>query len=207
MNSVPFKDREQAAWLLLDRLKTIVPNEGIVVALPRGSVPMAKIIADALKWPLRVLLIKKMGHPINPEYAIGVVTKDGYKVEDSREVSEAYIKGEVARLQNQLAERELLYGRSHCDIAVVRNKCALLIDDGIATGRSMSDAIRLLLLSGAAEIIVAVPISAKPAAGIIARQADRFIALEVPEEFYGVGQAFESFPQIEDEEVVGCLQD
>lgn len=204
---MPFKDREQAAWLLLDRLKTIVPSEGVVVALPRGSVPMAKIIADALKWPLRVLLIKKLGHPINPEYAIGAVTKDGYKVEDSREVSEGYITGEVARLQNQLAERELLYGRNHCDISVVRNKCALLIDDGIATGRSMSDAIRLLRLSRAAEIIVAVPVSAKPAAASIARQADCFIALEIPEEFYGVGQAYESFPQVEDEEVIGCLQD
>lgn len=200
-----FKDRQTAAHQLLPLLEKFKGQQGVVLAIPRGGVPIGRIIADALDWPLEPLMIKKIGHPENPEYAIGAVSEtETFLTNGRNHIPEAYLISESARLQRALKERRLKFMDGRLPSTLV-GKTVLVVDDGVATGKTILAAIRLLRKKNPVKIVVVVPVAAAEAARNIRNAADELVCIETPEQFYGVGQFYESFPQVEDEEVKSLL--
>lgn len=200
-----FENRNQAATLLLPKLLTLKSEQGVVLAIPRGGIPLGRIIADGLQWPLEPLLIKKIGHPENEEFAIGAVSLENVQIDPQySSVLSDYIREEARRLRAVLTERNkrFMNGKKPADI---KGKTVVLVDDGIATGRTMLAGIALLREKSPSKIIVAVPVASRQAAAQISAIADKLICLEKPDDFFGVGQFYQEFPQVDDAEVKQLL--
>ena len=162
-------------------------------------------MARALHAPLDVLLVKKIGHPANPEYAIGMVTLDNFIVREHQGIPAAYIAEEVTRLQVLLRERQAQYHKGKAPI-VLKGKTVLLVDDGLATGSTMLAAVRLVRKANPAKVIVAVPIAPSDAIISLDAEADAVVCLHIAPHFTAVGEFYDSFPQVEDEEAIKLLQ-
>jgi predicted phosphoribosyltransferase len=202
-----WRDREQAGRALADALGAWRGKHPVILAIPRGAVPMGAVVADALGGELDVVLVHKIGHPLQQELAIGAVDERGH-VEPSRvaerfgiprSMVEDLARPEVARL----AERRRLYGRApaHLD-----GRTAILVDDGIATGSTMLAAVHAARRAGAAEVVVAAPVASRDAAARLRREADAVVLLRTPADFAAVGQFYADFGQVEDDEVRGLLR-
>src|SRR6476620_4237467 len=131
-----FKNREEAALLLAEKLKKYQGSNSVVLAVPRGGVPVGYIIAKSLKLPLDIIISKKIGHPSNPEYAIGAVSADSVIIAPNTNVSDAYIEREIAKLQKLILEKYDYFKRGKKPIDIT-GKTIILVDDGIATGRTL----------------------------------------------------------------------
>jgi phosphoribosylpyrophosphate synthetase len=167
---------------------------------------LGRVVADELNWPLEPLLIKKIGHPENEEFAIGAVSLETTQVDPQfANEFEKFIREEASRLRSVLSERNKLFmeGKKPAD---VKGKTVIVVDDGVATGRTMMAGISLLRQKNPARIIVVVPVTSRSAANRIASVADELICLDQPEEFLGVGQFYEEFPQVDDSEVKRLLK-
>ncbi len=200
-----FHDRKEAALLLVTKLRKYKDEDCIVLGIPRGGVPVAYIIAKELNLPLDIVLTRKIGHPMNKEYAIGAASIDDYFIEDEEEyVTDEYIKETVKLVQNRLKEMQVKF-KGSSEILDVKDKLVLIVDDGIATGNTIIAAIRLLRKSIPNKIIVAVPVSSSSAMERISKEADEVISILVPYDFHGVGQFYESFETVSDEEVKNYL--
>lgn len=200
-----FNNRQEAAELLLPELSKFQHEDCIVLAIPRGGVPIGKIIADYLGCPLDIFLSKKIGHPGNPEFAIGSVTLDSYEVEREFENDYSdYLENEIKDLQEALRSKKKLLTDNKPAIEL-KNKTVILVDDGIATGRTIIASIKDLRKVNTKKIVVAVPVSSIDAADEIRRLADEFICLHEPSDFSAVGQFYRSFHQVSDEEVKELL--
>jgi predicted phosphoribosyltransferase len=205
---VYFRNRLDAGARLADLLEKFRDRDGVIYALPRGGVPVGKLIADRLKWPLDLLIIRKIGHPYNPEYALGAVSDEGLVVVNPAELEALdrnWFDREKERQQQEARRRRELYlkGRAPVD---PRGKTAIIVDDGIATGSTMLAAIRALRQKGPARIIVAVPVAPRETAALMSREADEFVAVSIPQFFLGaIGAYYEDFSQVSDEEVVALL--
>lgn len=205
-----FANRKEAGELLYRELLSYKNNpDTVVVALPRGGVPIGYHIAEQLQLPLELVLTKKIGHPQNKEFAIGAVTLDS-KIVDPwavEEVSTTYLNEEVKRLRNLLKERALWYYGSHSPVDL-NNKILIVVDDGVATGNTLISSIQLLEQQKPKEIIVALPIA--PVSAILKIQemthVEKIICLETPLHFRSVGQFYEDFGQVSDEEVIELLK-
>lgn len=200
-----FKDRYEAALQLAKKLKKFKNKDGIVLAVPRGGVPIGYVIAKELGLPLEVILSKKIGHPYNSEFAVGSVSLYGTVINDSViDFSMEYISREVERILRSLKEKNKLYmgDRKPTDL---KNKTVIVVDDGMATGNTIMATIEGIRKSKPREIIIAVPVA--PGSTVIKFQklVDDFICLLMPENFSSVGQFYESFSQVDDEEVVHLL--
>lgn len=194
-----FHDRHSATRQLLPLLEVHRRHPGIVVALPRGGVPMAAEIAAHLGWPMHVLAVKKLPHPENPEYAIGAVGSHDYFVsENHAEVPKEFIEAEVKRLQAILRLREESYHQPPVDYC---GKTVIIVDDGIATGLTMRYAIQNVRAQKPRTIIIAVPVAAADAVRKLHPLVDEFIVLHVPASFGAVGEWYENFTEVSDEEV------
>ena len=139
-----FLNREDAARQLFSLLQPYrSQKDGIVLALPRGGVPLGRYIADYLHWPLDIVIVKKIGHPLNPEYAVGSASATGYVVNKHELIPEDYVITEVTRLQREIQQKYQVYqrGREPTDL---KQKVALLVDNGMATGSTMLGAIDLV---------------------------------------------------------------
>lgn len=201
-----FRDRQDAAFQLIKKLTRFKGENGVVFAIPRGGIPMGRLIADELDWPLEPLLIKKIGHPENPEYAIGAVTMDGenlFRKPDG--VPDHYFEREVRRIRSLLLDRQKRYMGSR-PLQQLEGRIALVIDDGIATGRTLEVGLRSLRKRNPKSLVVAVPVASPEAAQRICQQCDEFICLQEPEDFAGIGQFYEDFRQVDDEEVEKLLK-
>lgn len=207
---MPFRDREEAALRLTDRLADCRGRRPLVLAVPRGAVPMGRILADELDGELDVVLVHKLGAPGNPELAIGAVTEDGEVRIDplARElgVDERYVEREAARQLEALRRRRHLYtpSRTPADPA---GRVVIVVDDGVATGATLLAALDGLRQCGPAELIAAVAVAPPATLRRIETAADRVECLETPEPFFAVGQVFDHFPQVSDEEVLGVLRE
>lgn len=201
-----FKDRKQAAELLLPDLKKYLTEDCIVLAIPRGGVPIGRIIANYLKCPLDIFLSKKIGHPSNPEFAIGSVTLNSFEVD--REFTTQftdYLENEIKNIQKTLkAKKDFFSGKKK--ILEMKNKTVILVDDGIATGKTMIAAIKDLRKYKDVKIVVAVPVSALDAANAIQDLVDEFICLNVSEHFSAISEFYSSFNQVSDKEVKKMLR-
>ena len=181
----------------------------LVLALPRGGVPVAFEVATALHAPLDVFVVRKLGVPEQPELAMGAIATGGVRVINDEVVREFGIPPRVldAVGEEELRElnrRELVYRGTHA-APVVRGKTVILIDDGVATGSTMRAAIRALKSQQPARLIVAVPTIAGSTLRELRTEVDEFVALMAPEPFFGVGEWYADFSQTSDREVAGLL--
>lgn len=197
-------DRKEAGILLSERLKKYQNSNTIILAVPRGGVPVGYEIAKRLHLPMDIVLSKKIGHPNNKEYAIGAVSMNSMTLKEHPEVPQRYIEDEVIRLRKLLKEKYELYmgNREPIDI---QGKNVIVVDDGIATGNTLLASISMLRKKEPAKIIVAVPVLPADVIPVFQRNADEFVYLIAAKYFRGVGGFYEQFDQVEDEEVIRML--
>ena len=205
-----FKDRNDAGWKLAEKLEQYRGQNAAVLALPRGGVVTGREIAQALGLPLDIAVVRKIGHPLSPEYAIGAVDDSGAIILNDAEtesVSQAWLAGEIEREKKE-AERRIKAYRGGRKPIPISGKTALVVDDGIATGLSMRLVVRSLRAQNPARIVVAVPVASAEAVRGLRKEADEVITLEPPEEFLGaVGAHYIEFEQVEDAEVIRLLSE
>ncbi|MBN1236991.1 MAG: phosphoribosyltransferase [Gammaproteobacteria bacterium] len=206
-----FADRREAGRQLADLLTRSPPSgASIVLALPRGGVPVGYEVARALGADLDVLVVRKIGTPGNPELAAGAIASGGVTVYnpdvlDMLGLGEQDLDRVREREVAELARRDEVY-RGTRAAPDVRGRTAVLVDDGIATGATMDAAVRAVRQLEPAAVIVAVPTAASDAVARLRRLADQVVCVEVPEPYIGVGAWYASFPQLTDEEVVSVLE-
>jgi len=205
---MPFQNREQAAHLLARRLEKYRGQNPLVLAIPRGAVPMARIIADSLGGEMDVVLVHKLGAPGEPELAIGAVDETGqvYLAEYAQdlEISDDYINAEKQTQLETLRKRRALYTPLRPPIDPCR-RIVIVVDNGVATGSTMIAALRAVRAKKPARLIAAAAVASRETLRKIASEADETICLEAPARFYAVGQFFEDFSQVSDEQVVAIM--
>jgi predicted phosphoribosyltransferase len=201
-----FLNRGEAARLLVDELKRLKIADGIVLAIPRGGVPIGAVVARDLRVPLDLMMSKKIGHPMNEEFAVGSVTLHDVVLSDAAaNLPKSYITSEVKRLRESLQVKydSFTGGRKPYPL---KGKRAIIVDDGLATGNTMLVCIDDIRKQNPKSIIVAVPVSSRSAARKVQAQVDQFICLETPFEFYAVGEFYEDFSEVQDQEVIDLLK-
>jgi len=210
-----FHDRSEAGQELAVRLVERAADgdlvDPVVLALPRGGVPVAVPVARALSVPLDVLVARKIGLPGQPETGIGAIVGDDPPQFDRRAVemlglSEDRLGPEVARERSELRRRERLY-RGERSAPDVRDRVVILIDDGLATGVTARAALRHLRRQGPARLILAVPVSAAETAATMRSEADEIVCLHQPPHFRAVGLWYDDFGQVGDDEVIETLRE
>lgn len=199
-----FENRREAGMLLAARLLKYKNVPGVLLAVPRGGVPVAVEVAKELNLPLELVLVKKIGHPENKEYAIGAVGLQSSFIIPHPEVSDLYIRNETEVVRRRLLEmkNKFMGGREPTDI---KGKTVIVIDDGVATGNTLLATLRILKSSQPAHLVVATPVISRSAAQKLETEADELITLLIPETFYGVGGFYHDFTQVNDEDVMALL--
>jgi putative phosphoribosyl transferase len=206
-----FTNRTEAGKMLAKSLAAYEGTPGLLVlALPRGGVPVAYEVARALKAPLDVFVVRKLGAPNNLELAMGAIASGGVRVLNDSVVTmlglSPLVIDEVARRElKELERREIAY-RNHHPPLTIRARTVIVIDDGIATGSTMRAAIEALRQLNPARLIVATPTVAWSTAEELRSEVDEFCALITPENFNAVGDWYVEFPQTTDEEVCSLLE-
>lgn len=201
-----FKDRADAGQQLATLLDDCKGTNAIVLAIPRGGVIVAKEIAKALDLPLDIIVTRKIGAPGDDEYAIGAIDISGNGIFNEREkanIDEKWLADKILAEKNE-AERRWTAYRKGRDALDLRGKTAIIVDDGIATGLTMEVAIEYVKSEGATKIIVAVPVAPTDTIRTLKNKADVRV-LESPAFFSAVGEWYENFPQVSDEEVIATL--
>jgi putative phosphoribosyl transferase len=209
MASVSFEDRTDAGARLGELLEAREITADLVLAIPRGGLPVGRAVADALLAPLDVIVARKIGAPENPELAIGSVGSDGsiWRNEDliaRLDVSENYIEETATHEERAAREKRSRY-RGPRDALDLTDKTTLLIDDGIATGATAIACVRQARIAGAGRVIVAVPVAPPAVVSDLYEVADDVIALETPANFGAVGRFYRSFEQVSDDEAMTYL--
>jgi predicted phosphoribosyltransferase len=204
MEQILFKDRADAAAQLIPKIPLVDPDKLVVLGIPRGGVPIASQIAVALHAPMDVLLIKKLTTPNNPEYAIGAVGLEDSWIDEIQLISKEELDHQIQQARQLLRERNRIYCNDR-PFPQLSGKVVLLVDDGIATGRTLLHAINIVRSNSPQAIWVAVPVSSREAAAQIVPLVDRFICLHQPEPFIGVGRFYQFFPSVSDREVQGAI--
>lgn len=192
--------------MLAERLAKFKGENGIVLAVPRGGVPVAYQVAKELNMPLEVILTKKIGHPNNKEFAIGAASLHDYFVVPHSGVSSDYVEQELQRIRKRLREMQLAFmGKNKPED--LRGKTVIVVDDGIATGNTLLGTIRLLKKREPAKIIIAVPVAADTSVRKLEREADEVVAVLMPSDLYGIGAYYRDFSQLSDDDVIEYLKD
>lgn len=204
-----FEDRRDAGRKLAAHLAPLARERPIVIALPRGGVPVAVEVARALDAPLDILAVRKLGAPMNPELGVGAIAEDGTAVLDPDAarragMTQAVLESTVEREARELRRRVERYrdGRVPLD---VRGRTVIVVDDGLATGLTDLVAVRALRSRGAGRIVVAVPVGGRDSVAIVRREADEVVCPTIPRELFGVGVWYRDFSPVSDEEVISLL--
>ena len=201
-----FKNRSDAGAKLAARVASVgYGPDALVLGLPRGGVPVAYEVAEALGAPLDVFVVRKLGAPGREELALGAIASSGVRVLNEDVIDSLRIsKEDVARVAEreglELTRREQLY-RGERPFPNMEGRTVILVDDGLATGASMRAAVAALRQKKPDRIAVAVPVAAPEVCAEFRREVDKIICLETPQPFYGVGMWYGAFPQTSDEEV------
>jgi predicted phosphoribosyltransferase len=208
MNSrfIRFKDRKDAAMKLMPYLNKYKNERGVVLAVPRGGVPIAYYIAKEYNFPLELLMTKKIGHPNNPEFAIGAVSLEDYLVDEHPSIPQSYIDNSIITIRKNLEERYKRFMGNHKPVDL-ENKVVIIVDDGMATGNTVLSSIKMLRKRKPKKIVVLVPVAPPQTAIKIKKEVDDFICLYMPENFVGVGFHYMDFSEVSDEEVIRLLKE
>jgi putative phosphoribosyl transferase len=203
-----FLDRTDAGKKLAQALKVYKGQSVVVYALPRGGVVLGVEVARSLEAPLDLIVVRKIGHPLQPEYAIGAVAEDGYVVTNPDEIATLdmhwFDRAVAVELKEAQRRRSLfLQGRAP---VVVRNKIAIIIDDGLATGLTMLAAIHEMRKRGPQKIVVAVPVAAAETSARLRPEVDDLVVLHTPVWLGAIGAFYQRFDQVSDDEVVNLMK-
>ena len=205
-----FFDRDDAGRKLARALDPL-PDDALILGIPRGGVVVARTLADELHRPLDVLVVRKLGAPHNPELAIGAIGPNGAVTLDQDvlrvlpSVSAEYVDQEAMEQLREIQRRLQLY-RGDVPFPDVRGRPAVVVDDAIATGSTARAALRWLRGEGAEPLVLAVPVAPESAAHDFEKEADRVVILSTPQRFLAVGQWYDHFDQVSDDEVVAALR-
>jgi predicted phosphoribosyltransferase len=201
-----FINRFDAAMQLSKKLDKYRGQSGVILAVPRGGVPIGYYLARYLDFQLDLLMTKKLGHPQNEEFAIGAVGLEDSIIEETENVSPEYIKEKTAEIHEQLKKRykEFMGEKEPLDL---KGKIVIVVDDGIATGRTILATLKMLRSKNPQKLVVAVPVASQQAAQRIRKEVDEFICLYTPVPFLGVGRFYQDFSQTTDEEVIEFLKE
>ena len=203
-----FKDRMEAGLLLAKELEEYSKTDAVILAIPRGGVPLGFIVSQKLNLPLEVVLSKKIGHPLHKEYAIGAVTLKSRILSDAAaDISSVYIESETKKIRTKLSQRYQEYYGDRKPLSL-DDKTLIIVDDGIATGNTMISIIMMLQSEHPKKVVVAVPVAPPDAIRNLKESpfVDEVICPLVPDYFAAVGQFYESFDQVDDTEVIQLLK-
>lgn len=205
-----FSNREEAARRLADKLAAYKGQNPLVLAIPRGAVPMARIVAEALGGEFDVVLVRKLGAPGNPEFAIGAIDETGWAYLGPYAAlagaNADYIERAKARELETIRKRRAQYSPLHPPIEP-KGRIVIVIDDGLATGSTMLAALHALRQRAPQKLVCAVPVAPPDTLEKVGEQADETVCLYAPENFQAVGQFYADFGQVEDEEVIALLSE
>ena len=204
-----FADRREGGARLAEALRRFAPERPVVLGIPRGGVVVAAEVARALDAPLDVVIPRKVGAPGNPELGLGAVAP-GVRVLDERlirdlGVSSEYLEREIEAQEREIERRSAAY-RGDREPVEIAGRTTIVVDDGVATGGTAAAALRWARHAGAARVVLAVPVAPRQALAALSREADEVVVLATPEPFYAVGQWYDRFDQVSDEEVVRLLR-
>lgn len=209
-----FRNREEAGRLLAWRLQAYRDDPtALVIALPRGGVVVGFTLSRELRLPLDVFLVRKLGAPECPEYALGAVTETGFvylnplavSLYEGRKVKlKEYLEAAIRRQRQEIARRQALY-RSGRSLPRLTDRTVLLVDDGVATGATFLASVESLRSLPVKRLVAALPVAPPDVLGEIRKRVDQLVVLDAPEEFDAVGAFYLDFGQVEDEDVVRLL--
>lgn len=206
--SLPFSNRDAAARALAQKLDDYRGKNPLILGIPRGSVAMAKTLADELEGELDVVLVHKIGAPDNPEFAVGSVSEFGtiYRSEavEHFEVPSEYIEKAAQLEVANLKDRRRIYSPIRPPVSP-KSRIVIIVDDGIATGSTMLAAARAIRSQNPLKLIIAAPVASHSAVDLLESEANELVVLETPERFFSISQFYQNFPQVTDEDVMNLL--
>lgn len=208
-NLMVFKDRNEAAEQLARKLSSLKGKNPLVLAVPRGGLPLGAIVAERLEGDLDVVLVHKIGAPDNPEYAIGSVSEFGtiYRTGPSEFGAHSdYINAQARVEIERLKKRRKSYSPIRPPLSA-QGRIVVIVDDGIATGSTLLAAVRAIRTQSPQKLIIAAPVTSNSAAQLLTPEIDELVVLDIPEHFYAISQFYDSFPQVSDEEAIQILAD
>lgn len=205
-----FTDRLDAGRQLADELEKRGIEADIVLAIPRGGLPLGRVVADRLGAPLDVVVAKKIGAPHNPEFALGAVAADGSawlndEAIQQLDVDQEYVETEREREAENAREKAMRY-RGETPTPDLSGKRVVVVDDGVATGSTAVACLRHARSAGADHLVLAVPVGSPRALSQLEAEADEVVFVDAPQHFHAVGQFYDVFAQVSDEEAIEYLE-
>ncbi|MDA9089439.1 phosphoribosyltransferase family protein [Maribacter arcticus] len=202
-----FEDRNDAGTQLAKKLTKFKEENVVVLAIPRGGLPVGAQVAKSLQAPLDVVLTKKIGYPTNKEYAIGAVSLESIVLTNAMGIEKSYIDQETARIRKTLRERYNQYYK-HQSPVNLKNKTVIIVDDGVATGNTLLATIEIVYKQNPSKIVIAIPVA--PASAIYkisnTENVDEVICILIPDNFRAVGQFYKNFEQVTDQKAIQILE-
>ena len=201
-----FKNRYSAGKLLAEKLSSYKNKKDILVlGIPRGGIEVASAVAKELNAELSVIITKKITYPTNPEFAVGAASLDSYVIDETYKHAEKTLKEDIKKLMSEIKSRYKKY--TNGKIPVLRGKTIVIADDGLATGHTMLAAIKYARSKKPKKLIAAVPVSSQEAYEAIKKLADKIVCLDIPINFFAVGNFYQEFGQLTDEDVISYLKE